>query len=214
LQKAADHHEETMTQVEGLYAKLDDLSAAWGAFLRALETGKAPPRPPGQSDCERLKILRALKRQADNEIRELVHAEKKRKTQEVVALTSEVTKQRLDQMDPAAGLKALDDYQANVAATMKAERARLKARARDDDKRAKKAKKDEEQVPGDGHGGSVIGNAPCPAFRVKLTGRTWEASEWHSVRGHAASVRCAVLVLPGPGRELHMRCAAGRIADF
>ena len=68
---AVAHHEESMEQFGGLHAKLDEMAGAGTAFLSALDTGELPPRPADQSDEQRLRLLRCLKRAADNEIPQL-----------------------------------------------------------------------------------------------------------------------------------------------
>ena len=66
LKKKADAHhaeamqkaEETSAQVESIHLKVDKINESGADFLRALDTGKLPPRPEGQSDAERLRFLR------------------------------------------------------------------------------------------------------------------------------------------------------------
>jgi hypothetical protein len=160
--QADDHHaaamkkaDETMTQVEGLHTKMDKLNESGAAFLRALDTGELPPRPAGQSDSERIRFIRSLKRAGDNELPELVHREKMRKTSEVsqvahsgqkaaaAALTSvcEITKERLDLMEPEDALKKVKAYKEDLDNAMRNEIVRLRGLAQNKAKEAKMAQK-------------------------------------------------------------------------
>ncbi len=80
MAQGVQHHEESLEQIGGLHAKLDEMAGAGTSFLSALDTGELPPRPADQSDEQRLRLLRSLKRAADNEIPQLQESENLRKT--------------------------------------------------------------------------------------------------------------------------------------
>jgi hypothetical protein len=154
MAQGAAHHEEALEQLAGVHAKLDEMSGSGAAFLQALDSGAPMPRPAGQTDAERLRHLRALKRAADNEIPELAHSEKLRKlgeardvaherqraALETTVLAEAVVNEGLDALETGEATRVLREYEERMRAMLKDERKKLQARAKDEAKAKAAAK--------------------------------------------------------------------------
>jgi hypothetical protein len=151
MAQSSRHHDEALEQLAGVHAKLDELSGSGGAFLQSLDSGAPMPRPAGQTDAERLRLLRALKRTADNEIPELVHAEKLRKlgeardvaldrhrvTLETTTLAEAVVNEGLDAMPAGEAARVLKEYEEHTRALIKDEKRKIQARAKEEARAAR-----------------------------------------------------------------------------
>jgi hypothetical protein len=175
MAQGAAFHTESLEQLDGLHAKLDELNGCGGAFLTALATGELPPRPDGQSVAERVRVLRALKRCADNELPDLVHAERLRKlgeqrdvatarqqaAAEATVLAEAVTNEGLDSMDTVEAARVLREYEERMRAMIRDERKKLKDRIKTETRAKAAAKaKGKSRVKRDVRGGASSGASP------------------------------------------------------
>jgi hypothetical protein len=147
-EQAATHHDESMEQLAGLHAKVDEMAGSGMEFLRSLDTGALMPRPAGQTDAERVRLLRALKRAADNELPDLVHAERLRKlgeqrdvtaarrqsAMETTVLAEAVTNEGLASMGTHEASQALADFEVRMRTLIKDEKKKLKERVKQEAK--------------------------------------------------------------------------------
>jgi hypothetical protein len=137
---------------------LDEIAGHGGGFLRALETGELPPRQAGQSDEQRLRQLRGLKRAADNEIPHLQENENMRKTSRLAevrrgaevaavnaaALHQDIAEIDIDTLETDTALEKIAEWEASQKKVALDLRKRAKAAAKAKGK-AKATGKDKEQ---------------------------------------------------------------------
>jgi hypothetical protein len=146
--QAAANHAESLDQLAGVHAKLDEFSGAGLSILRAMESGETMPRTDEQSDAARIRQLRTLKQLANNEISELQEAENVRKAARLAgirqgaevaavhaaALHQDIAGLDVDGMDPGeafAKIKEWEESQKKIAQGLRKDvKAAAKAKAK------------------------------------------------------------------------------------